>query len=300
MNKIIFGIDEAGLGPTLGPLCYGWTGLIQTEGSNVLSRFDQLIKKYKLNIGDSKKIYQGVNKKKKLHQALNEVLSLSQQTSEYQTLSDLWNLYPLNSFGEISMYSYYEKCLKHSFAQLSVLERKDQFDGFCGFTASFEGELNKEFDRGVNKSAVSMMKIGEIILSILNRFPIENIEIQVDKQGGRNFYEDFLNDLFPFVGIQILRESSDESIYMISEENRDIKIGFYKKGEDRFSLIACGSILAKWLREQFMASFNSYWLTYNDVKPTAGYPEDAKRFIEVMSEYFEQDSMPINFIIRSR
>lgn len=300
MKKVIFGIDEAGLGPTLGPLCYGWAGLIQNEDENILELLSQTIIQHQFIIGDSKKIYQGASKIKKLHRALNEVLSLSKTTTTFNKISDLWHLFPLNNFGETSKYSYYAECLKSDFLQESLLKSEDQLNGFCGFTASFEGELNHEFSRGLNKSVVSMLKIGEIIYFILKHFQNENIEIQVDKQGGRNFYSDFLNDLFPFVGVQIITESSDESQYQLTVDNREITIGFYKKGEDRFPLIACGSILAKWLREQFMDSFNSYWLKYNDVKPTAGYPEDAKRFIKVMKEYFEKDSLPLNSIIRSR
>ena len=58
----------------------------------------------------------------------------------------------------------------------------------------------------------------------------------------------------------------------------------FSKGADRFSFpVAAASILAKYTRELFMKNLNDYWCGRIDgLKPTAGYPEDAKRFMYVV------------------
>ena len=43
-------------------------------------------------------------------------------------------------------------------------------------------------------------------------------------------------------------------------------------------------MLAKYLRELSMKAFNQYWQRYvPDLRPTAGYPVDAKRFKQQIS-----------------
>ena len=52
-------------------------------------------------------------------------------------------------------------------------------------------------------------------------------------------------------------------------------------GGDRLDpRISWGSILAKYLRELCLRAFNRYFVArVPGLRPTAGYPEDAKRFI---------------------
>jgi hypothetical protein len=45
--------------------------------------------------------------------------------------------------------------------------------------------------------------------------------------------------------------------------------------------VALGSMLSKYLRELHMILFNRYWCERRpDLKPTAGYSVDARRFLE--------------------
>ena len=48
-------------------------------------------------------------------------------------------------------------------------------------------------------------------------------------------------------------------------------------------------MLAKYLRERMMESFNAFWQSYfPEIRPTAGYPMDAKRFrAEIESKAIE-------------
>jgi ribonuclease HII len=52
-------------------------------------------------------------------------------------------------------------------------------------------------------------------------------------------------------------------------------------GGDSFGPTALASMLAKYLRERLMHSFNAFWQQHvPNLRPTAGYPLDAKRFRE--------------------
>jgi ribonuclease HII len=104
------------------------------------------------------------------------------------------------------------------------------------------------------------------------------ILILCDKHGGRNHYLDILTEFFPGEFIQIVRESRESSTYRLKSEGRRLEFRFLAKGESHLP-IALASMCAKYHRELAMGEFNRFWQTHiPDLQPTAGYPEDAKRF----------------------
>jgi hypothetical protein len=53
----------------------------------------------------------------------------------------------------------------------------------------------------------------------------------------------------------------------------------FRAGGESFLPAALASMTAKYLRELAMGAFNAFWQTrINGLKPTAGYPLDARRF----------------------
>ena len=53
---------------------------------------------------------------------------------------------------------------------------------------------------------------------------------------------------------------------------------------ERFAPAALASMAAKYLRELSMHAFNAFWCGHvADLKPTAGYPVDARRFKAAIS-----------------
>jgi hypothetical protein len=75
-----------------------------------------------------------------------------------------------------------------------------------------------------------------------------------------------------------LKEGREESIYRwrCGESQREIR--FISKGE-RFLPAALASMTAKYLRELSMLAFNAFWAErVPNLRPTAGYPGDARRF----------------------
>ena len=106
----------------------------------------------------------------------------------------------------------------------------------------------------------------------------DDLEICCDKHGGRSKYagliQQFLTDEFVMIG----NESLQESDYSFRQSDRDVVVRFQAKGES-FMPTALSSLVSKYLREVIMRLWNEFWqLQIPGIKPTKGYPVDAKRF----------------------
>ena len=69
-----------------------------------------------------------------------------------------------------------------------------------------------------------------------------------------------------------------QSTYRFRFGNAPIEVSFCCDGE-QFLPVALASMVSKYVREVSMKSFNEFWRRQlPELKPTAGYPQDAKRF----------------------
>ncbi len=99
-----------------------------------------------------------------------------------------------------------------------------------------------------------------------------------DKHGGRNRYAALLQHFFPDEWIETLTEGRAESRYRWGPEGAGVEVTF-RVGGEAFLPTALASMTAKYLREVAMRAFNQYWCDrVPGLRPTAGYPADAKRF----------------------
>jgi ribonuclease HII len=75
------------------------------------------------------------------------------------------------------------------------------------------------------------------------------------------------------------KESADESRYRVELLNRPVQIAFRPRADGDSVAVALASMLCKYLREVCMRQFNRFWAKHvPGLKPTAGYPSDARRF----------------------
>ncbi len=99
-----------------------------------------------------------------------------------------------------------------------------------------------------------------------------------DRLSGRMRYGDLVSDATG-VDIRTLEESPRCSRYAAG----DFGVQFVPEGESKHLPVALASMVAKLVRELAMIRFNRYWLTRNpDIKPTAGYWQDANRWLSDM------------------
>ena len=177
----------------------------------------------------------------------------------------------------------------------------------------FPARFNAQCDALGNKSTLLSKTTLNLLKSALKNCPGETV-VWCDKHGGRNFYADLLNDCFNESSeqqsvksksekddsdqlslfddceekdeqarpdfVEILEQSESISSYRFTWQGCVRTIHFQAKS-DCSPPAALASIACKYLRELFMNQLNEYWQKkVPGLEPTAGYPVDAKRFLE--------------------
>ncbi|MDN3511964.1 MAG: hypothetical protein NG784_11770 [Candidatus Jettenia sp.] len=315
---IIAGVDEAGYGPVLGPLvitaiafdvpdekidCSLWK-LLEDAVSNGLKS-----KAHRLTVRDSKKLYNARSGLKPLEDiVLSFLLSKDVKiTSFYQLLNVLscchikilssypWYAgkdYPLPLATSVSAVLNYTHLLKY------VLQKQNI--QFC-YTVSrvvTVKELNEQVEVSGNKATVLFDNFITLVTDLWNRCD-GAIRLIADKQGGRNSYLSLLRDRLPGVDITVLKEGVKVSAYKISCTRREMEISFVERGEDACMTVALASVFSKYMRELFMRLENQYWLQFiPNLKPTAGYYEDAQRFLSEIAPIKKRELIQDDILIR--
>jgi hypothetical protein len=124
--------------------------------------------------------------------------------------------------------------------------------------------------------------------------------IVCDKHGGRNHYAALLQHFFPDHWIEPLCEGRAESRYQWGLAESRVEIAFRTRGES-FLPTALASMTAKYLRELSMQAFNSFWCArVPNLRPTAGYPLDARRFKQDIATVQRELGMDDRVLWRSR
>ena len=110
------------------------------------------------------------------------------------------------------------------------------------------------------------------------------ISVSCDKHGGRNRYAALLQHHFPEHWIETHEESRGVSAYAWGPPEGRVSVTFRARGETELPT-ALASMTAKYHRELAMRAFNKYWCgQVEGLAPTAGYPQDAKRFKQEIAE----------------
>jgi len=131
-----------------------------------------------------------------------------------------------------------------------------------------------------SKSAALHLALARLIPQAVSGNDHTPCRIDVDKLGGRAYYGDVIRSIFPTHPFSIEHESRALSSYRLDPPGQEIRIGFHRGGDGCHTHIALASIFSKYARELFMHLFNRFWQGHLPcIKPTAGYPVDAARFL---------------------
>jgi hypothetical protein len=104
------------------------------------------------------------------------------------------------------------------------------------------------------------------------------VTVICDKHGGRNHYRDLLTASFPECLVEVYAEGQKASLYRFGPPQRRVEFRFESHAE-AYLPTALASMASKYLRELAMRAWNHFWCSrVVGLRPTAGYPEDAKRF----------------------
>ena len=144
--------------------------------------------------------------------------------------------------------------------------------------AVFPDEFNQLVERHGNKAEVLSRLTLELIARVMEGIGPGATRILCDKHGGRNRYAPLLQQQFCETLVEIRLEGPIESAYAWGPAERRVEARFRVESEE-FLPVALASMASKYLREAAMLAFNRFWCQQlPELRPTAGYPTDAKRF----------------------
>ncbi|MFV8748915.1 hypothetical protein ACNOYE_00030 [Nannocystaceae bacterium ST9] len=330
MSAIRIGLDEAGLGPTLGPLVIGGLATREREsgGHDELRRrlaaviAEPPCRDGRLEVGDSKAIHQGTRKLERLERtALATIVWLYGElpthvgalfdrvlVREFEQPEDRrapwWRALDerLPLVGERDDLLAAGERLREAGEREGVEPlwyRADLIDA-----ARVNRELDDEHQRvDGTKNTWSTHAVLRMAALARRELASPRTIVACDMAGGRRSYDGALRRAFALppasgeVGlfdaasagsspgsspgsITVLGEAREASRYRLDLPGGPVELAFLVGGDRLDPRISWGSILAKYLRELLMRPFNRHFAArVPGLRPTAGYPEDARRFI---------------------
>ena len=321
---IVAGVDEAGYGPLLGPLVVSMSIFdisAQEPGGYAEDSWEVLSKciarcargaQSRTVVADSKKIYHGRDDLHRLERTVLAFLGTSRPLP--RSLDGFLKLTGADldeGLRTLPWYAAGETLLPVASCRGEILNRASLLhEGMTQKGYSFEGfdtqptselKLNEDLRKFRSKAYALFRYTERLIRRLRERYPHQHVEVIVDKEGGRNYYRPYLWAAYPEDKIRTLAEGSRLSRYRLSGALGEMTISFREKAEEASMPVALASIASKYLRELFMRLFNLYWQErVSALQPTAGYFEDAKRFLSDIAGAIEAAGISREMIVREK
>jgi ribonuclease HII len=317
---ILVGIDEAGFGPLLGPLVVSSStfslphNLLTSDLWQVLRKSISYSRKGlagRLLITDSKKAYSKSIGIKHLQRTV--LTALKCIGKEPATLTELLDILFPNCLERLRDYPWYENIEKHYLSidtadkeiASAVLADDLALNGIelldlksCCLDVAY---YNKMVAAVKNKANVLFSATCSLIKGAYDNFPGDDLQIVVDRQGGRVHYRKSLQRMFSDMELKILRESPATSSYELQAGGKVMRLHFVVGADKRFLPVSLASMVSKYLRELLISNLNRYFVGFSaDLKPTAGYWKDGLRFIEEIKTNLPHVRFDSEQLIRSR
>jgi ribonuclease HII len=127
----------------------------------------------------------------------------------------------------------------------------------------------------------------------------EPVRIVIDRQSGRSRYAQAVSQTLGGQPVRTIAEDERRSVYEIDAtpdaKAAPVRLSFETEAESRHLPVALASMTAKLVRELMMARLNAYWRErLPELKPTAGYYQDGKRFLDDLAGAgFRDDAKPM-------
>lgn len=326
---IRLGFDEAGLGPTLGPLVVAGLATRTSGKAQQAAPLDDVrealaevvgppgVRDGRVELGDSKKIHAGTRKLARIERSAlvtvawvhgrvpkdtSELLELVYERSWEQAedrrapwWSRLDQALPLaNEREELERAAERLREVADARGVEALWYRADVLSA-----ARINRELAVEHAREGTKNTWATHAVLRLAAQALRSLEPARASVWCDKAGGRQAYEQPLRRAFPTLapantgeaelplfapsrqqGLEIVSQLRERSHYRLGFDAGRVDLGFVMKGDRLDPRISWGSILAKYLRELVLDAFNAHFSErIPGLRATAGYPEDAKRFI---------------------
>ena len=164
-----------------------------------------------------------------------------------------------------------------------------------------EPEFNTAVGRTGNK-AVTLFQTVAPLLDAAWDLPGASTRVAfLDKEGGRDRYLTLLGAAFPDLRVRRrVAEGPARSCYEVERRGIPWTVRVEVRGERHFP-VAAASMLAKYVRELHMEGLNAFWAReVPGLRPTAGYPADADRFLAAIDGARAALGIPREAVVRCR
>ena len=319
------GIDEAGYGPMLGPLCVACSVLViddhdpETGPCDLWKRLAKAVcrkrtdSRHRIAIDDSKKLKGArdglVHPLRFLERGVIAFAQASNPNHRFcECDHDLLEQFGVQECGRPWYGSRTDLPVGQTADELriaagrlrTVMTQQGVRCESLRCEAIDAGEFNQQVDRMGTKSSVNFCAVLRHIDAIWRRWPSEHPRVMVDRQGGRTHY---LNDLllaWPEAEVQVLCETDTLSRYRLRRRDSWLTVSFQVEAEQSHLPVALASMTAKYTRELLMIRLNRFFRgLVPELKPTAGYVEDGRRYLADIEPTISRLGLARNELVRT-
>lgn len=328
---LLVGIDEAGYGPLLGPLVVAasvWEVSPESLGSDLWNRLESVVCRtprrgeHRLFVDDSKRLF---DQRKQLWPIERSILAFAAAAGRPAgSLRELLDSLTLEAAWPARLAASPAGGVPPWYRELSRRLPTDPLRAAVGPAAQrlssemtnrgahcvrlmaqvvSEDAFNRRVAQTHNKAAV----VVEQVLTLMARAAAgrsDDVHFRVDRLGGRSDYRHLLQLAFPDRALEIAVQSEHESSYRLKPAAGaagEWTVRFSVGADSELLPVALAGMLAKYVRELLMHEFNVFWRTIDPaLRPTAGYYNDALRFIADIQPHLAGAGLEPDMFVRSR